>query len=143
MTHNAILVDPQLKFYSDKAIWVGTFVGGPIVAGYLLAENFKKLEQENKATKAWVYSIGATMILVGLALLTPGFENVPGPLMPFVYSATASFLYKVFQARQVALHIKNGGQLYSTGRAALAGTIGLFVMIVIFISLISGLDISI
>ncbi len=28
------------KVYTDKMVWVGTFLGGPLVAGYLFASNF-------------------------------------------------------------------------------------------------------
>ncbi len=31
------------KIYKDKAIWVGTFLGGPLVAGYFFSKNYKTL----------------------------------------------------------------------------------------------------
>jgi hypothetical protein len=82
------------------------------------------------------YSIGSTMVLFALVIVAPNFENMTSPLIPLVYTATASFLYKIFQARQVVLHMKSGGQIYSTWRAALAGIIGLFIMLLIISSTI-------
>jgi len=32
---------PTEKIYKDRAIGVGTFLGGPLAAGYLIAENLK------------------------------------------------------------------------------------------------------
>ena len=126
----------EFKLYKDKAIWVGTFIGGPLVAGYLIANNYKNLGQDRNASKSWGYSIGSTMILFGLAILAPHFENVRSPLIPLVYTATASFLYKIFQARQVVSHINSGGQIYSTWRAAWAGIVDLFIMLIIISSII-------
>ncbi len=31
---------PKPKIYNYRAIGVGTFLGGPLVAGYFIAENF-------------------------------------------------------------------------------------------------------
>ena len=28
------------KIYNERAIWAGTFIGGPLAGGYLIAENF-------------------------------------------------------------------------------------------------------
>lgn len=39
------------KIYRDKAIWVGTFLGGPLAAGYLIAENFKAFNDPAKVKR--------------------------------------------------------------------------------------------
>lgn len=39
-----------VKIYKDRAIWAGTFLGGPLVAGYLIAENFKVFNEKKRAT---------------------------------------------------------------------------------------------
>lgn len=49
------------KIYKDKAIWVGTFLGGPLVAGYFIAENFKVFGEYGKAKKTWIYAILTTI----------------------------------------------------------------------------------
>jgi len=43
---NQILVG---KIYKAKEIYVGTFLGGPLVAGYTIAENFKIFGEIDKA----------------------------------------------------------------------------------------------
>ena len=45
------------KIYKERAIRVGTFLGRPLVAGSLIAENFKVFNQPAKAKIAWIYSI--------------------------------------------------------------------------------------
>lgn len=48
MEENVLQPIPTFKLYKDKAIYLGTFIGGPLVAGYLIAENFKQLGQLGK-----------------------------------------------------------------------------------------------
>jgi hypothetical protein len=58
---------PQKKLYKDIAVRAGTFMGGPIVAGYLIAENFK------------------------------GTEKIPGYIIPFIYTQVASYMVRQYQ----------------------------------------------
>jgi hypothetical protein len=37
---------PMQKIYNTKAIIIGTFLGGPLVAGYFIAENFKAFNEK-------------------------------------------------------------------------------------------------
>ena len=133
METNLLPVRSGVKLYRDKSIWAGTLIGGPLAAGYLLAMNFKNLGQEKNAMRSWMFAIASTILMIAMALLIPGFEKIPSPLIPFVYTAAASFLYKQFQGRQIVFHMKNGGQTYPTRRAVLVGIIGLIFMIAIAI----------
>ena len=69
MTDNLLVPNKGFKLYRDKAIWVGTFIGGPLVAGYLIASNYKKLGEDKNAMKCWGYALGSTMILLAIAIL--------------------------------------------------------------------------
>jgi hypothetical protein len=53
------------KIYTDRLIWAGTFLGGPLVAGYLIAENFKVFNEPNKVKLTWIYAIIATIVIFG------------------------------------------------------------------------------
>lgn len=101
------------------------------MAGYLLARNFKQLGQKKNVARSWIYSIGYTIMLVALVIFIPGMKNIGSPLIPLVNTATASFLYKLFQARQVVSHITKGGHTYPIRRAFLTGIVGLFIMLLI------------
>jgi hypothetical protein len=63
---NILSVPPEFKIYKDRAIFVGTFLGGPLVAGYLSAENYKNLGQQNKVKTAWLIAIIFTIVLIGI-----------------------------------------------------------------------------
>lgn len=53
------------KIYKEKAITFGTFLGGHLVAGHLIAENFKVFGEKDRAKKTWIYTIIATVIIFG------------------------------------------------------------------------------
>lgn len=42
---------PTGKIYKDKTIYIATFLGRPLVAGYLIANNFKVFNEPTKVKK--------------------------------------------------------------------------------------------
>lgn len=82
---------PTKKIYKDRAISVGTFLGGPLVAGYFIAENFKVFGEYEKAKKTWIYTIIATVIIFGGIFLIPDDVKVPNQIIPLVYTGIAIF----------------------------------------------------
>lgn len=51
------------KLYTVNAIRIATFLGGPWITGYLVAENFKKLGRRDKVAITWILTIVATIII--------------------------------------------------------------------------------
>ena len=118
-----------MKIYTDRLIWAGTFIGGPLVAGYLIAENFKAFNELNKVRITWIYSILATIIIFGGVFLIPDVEKIPRQLIPFVYTAIAYFIVQHFQGDKIKDFIKNGGESYKWWRALVIGLIGIIITI--------------
>ena len=126
-------IDPQTptqKIYKDRAIWVGTFLGGPLAAGYLIAENFKAFNETNKAKKTWIYAIIATVIVFGGVFLIPDNVKIPNQIIPLIYTAIAYYLVQHFQGQSILAHINSGGQLFSWWRTIAVGIIGLAITII-------------
>jgi len=121
---------PTRKIYKDWAIWVGTFLGGPLAAGYFIAENFKAFNDTSKAKKTWVYTILATIIIFGGVYMIPENVKIPNQIIPLIYTAIAYFLVKHFQGKNIATHINSGGKLYSWWRTIVVGIIGLAITII-------------
>src|SRR6201996_3066304 len=117
MQEDIISSFPDFKLYKDRAIWVGTFMGGPLVAGYLAAENFRQLGQKSEARKAWIIAIIATIIIFGALFLVPDVEKIPRYIIPLTYTALAQFLVQKYQGEALKRHIAEGGQTYSVWRA--------------------------
>lgn len=128
---------PQKKLYKDMAVRAGTFIGGPVVAGYLIAENFKILGQEDKVKTTWMVTIISTIVIFGTAFLIRGMDKMPNYIIPFVYTLIASYIVRQYQGDQIRSHIERGGQMYSTWRAILIGIMGLLATVtIIFIILL-------
>lgn len=82
-----IILEPQVpvgKIYSEKAVWTGVFLGGPVVAGYFIAENYKRFGQNNKAKRAWLISIVATISIFGTLFFIPNVEKLPKYIIPLI-----------------------------------------------------------
>lgn len=115
------------KIYTETAVRLGTFLGGPLVTGYLLAENFKNLGEQEKVKKTWFFSILAAIVIFAIAFMLPA--KTPAQLLPIAYAVAAYYLTQSIQGVQIKNHLQNGGESYSIWRSVLIGLIGLVVTI--------------
>jgi len=130
MEEIAITQTPVNKIYKDRAIYTGTFIGGPLVAGYLIAENFKAFDEPDKARKAWIYSIIATIIIFGGIFLVPHPEKIPRTIIPLIYTAIAYYLVQHYQGTNIKKHVDAGGETFSWWRTLVVGLIGLAITMI-------------
>ena len=121
---------PKGKIYKDRAFWVGTFLGGPLVAGYLFSENFKSLGQPEKVKPTWIITIIATVVIFGGIFMIPENINIPNQIIPIAYTAIAFGLFKKYQEEKAAGHIEQGGLIYGWGKVIGVAIIGLLITIV-------------
>lgn len=121
---------PAHRIYKDRAIWVATFLGGPLTAGYLIAENFKAFNEIDKAKKTWIYAIIATIVIFGSVFLISDNIKIPNQIIPLIYTAIAYYIVQHFQGQNIATHINSGGQLFSWWRTIAVGIIGLAITII-------------
>jgi hypothetical protein len=128
-------ITPTEKIFKEKAIWVGSFLGGPLTAGYLIAENFKAFNETNKAKKTWIYAIITTIVVFGGAFLIPDNVKFPNQIIPLTYTAVAYFLVKHFQEKNISTHIDAGGKLHSWWRTIAVSIIGLAITVIPIFSL--------
>jgi|SRR6185437_7013775 hypothetical protein len=131
MEEDVIILPPNYKLYNDRSIYIGTFLGGPLVAGYLAAENFKQLGQRSAVKTAWIVAIIATILICSMVFLMPGIQNVPRILIPLIYTGIAQFVIYKYQGDSIKRHIAEGGKIYSPWRAVLIGIIGAVVLVAI------------
>jgi len=92
---------PTSKIYKEKAVLVATFLGGPIVSGYLFSENFKALGLESKVKKTWLITIIVTIIIFFVAIFIADNVKIPNQLLPITYSAIAYGVFTKYQAEGV------------------------------------------
>jgi hypothetical protein len=121
---------PIRKIYKDRAIWSGTMLGGPLVAGYLIAENFKTLNESEKVKTTWIISILSTVIIFGGVFLIPESVKIPHQAIPLFYTAIAYLFVSYFQDQKIKQYINSGGQFYSWYRTIAVSIIGLIITVV-------------
>ena len=114
------------RIYTNRAIGVATYLGGPLVAGYLIAENFKSFNETDKAKKTWIYTIIGTIIIFGGLFSIPDdiLESIPIYGMPLIYTAIAYGFVKHYQDKNISAFIALGGQPFGWGRTIIISLIG-------------------
>jgi hypothetical protein len=124
---------PPQKIYKDRAIWVGTFLGGPLAAGYFIAENFSALDERDKATKTWIYAIIATVVIFGGLLVIPETVRIPNQIIPIMYTALAYYVVQRLQGEKINKHISAGGEFHSWWRTLAVALVALAITVIPFI----------
>lgn len=122
---------PEGKLYEDKAIYLGTFLGGPLVATYMLAENYKKLGMPDKVTKVWIVGILSIIALFSLMLAVPDDIAIPNLLIPAIMAGITYGVVKVTQADLIKDHISAAGEIYGWGRNLVVAFVGIIVTIIV------------
>jgi hypothetical protein len=128
---------PTQRIYKTSMMWVGSYLGGPLVAGYIIAENFKAFGEPKLARKAWIYSIVATIVIFAILFSIPEktLDAIPSLVIPFLYTIAAYFLMQHFHDRNIGIHLSSGGRTFSWGRVIIVGLIGLIVTFALIVSI--------
>ncbi|HEY4062146.1 MAG TPA: hypothetical protein VGM30_09610 [Puia sp.] len=137
MEENILVALPDFKLYNNRSIYIGTILGGPFVAGYFAAENFKRLGRPALAKKSWIIAVAATILLIAAVLFIPGIEKVPPYIIPLVYTGLAQYFIMQHQGEAIKSHLANGGKLYSAWRGLLIGLIGAAILVACLFILLS------
>jgi hypothetical protein len=131
MTDDQLGPVPQNKIYRPFAIQLATFLGGPLAAGYLIAENFKLLGEPEKIKLTWIHTVLATAVIYTAIFVIPELKNIPPFIFPILYSGVASFLVQRYQGNKIREHFVNGGQFYPTWRALLVSVVAAIATVII------------
>lgn len=126
---------PTEKIYSEKAIRVGTFLGGPIVTGYFMAENFKAFGDFKKARNTWIIAILSTIAVFSLVLSIPDNINIPNIVFPLIYMGIAAYFTKKYQEKKINEHTQNGGEEFNWWRTIGISLLGCIATIAVILGL--------
>jgi len=118
------------KIYKLRAIMIGTFLGGPLVAGYFIAENFKVFNEINKARKTWNYTIIATVFIFIGVVQIPDHITSAKYSIPCIIATSAHFFAKHFQGRNILAFLALKGETYSWWRTIIVSLIWLAITFV-------------
>jgi hypothetical protein len=128
-------VQSTKRIYKENAIWVGAYIGCPLVAGYFIAENFKSFNEINNAKKTWLVTIiGTIMIFCGISLIPDNvFDKIPNFIIPLFYAAIAYGVVKQCQSKNLSAFIAIEGRPFGWWRIIIISLIGLAITFAIIL----------
>jgi hypothetical protein len=128
------------KIYTVNQIRFCTFFGGPLVAGYMIAENFRAFNEYGKAKQAWMIAIAASVVIFGLLFAIPESVKIPNVLFPLAYSWATFILVNKYQGKQIIAHFMGSGRSFNWSRAVVVSLIGVAVTVVLIVIGVFGVE---
>jgi hypothetical protein len=124
-------METESKFYSQQAIAVATYFGGPLAAGILIKSNFLTLGKPDQARNSFYIGLISTILIFAGIFSIPEhiIEKFPNALIPAVYTLIIFLIVKKLQGKELDEHKENGGEFYSFWKSAKVGAIS---MVIIF-----------
>jgi hypothetical protein len=104
----------RLRLYSPNQVALGTFLGTPIAAGWLMAANYRAWDEPNKARTALFAGIAATLALVVIAFVAPEAPGTSVAALAYTFAARA--LAMRLQGHDFTRTLVAGGSRHSAWR---------------------------
>jgi len=125
----------DLKFYSQRAIAIATFIGGPLAAGYLIRENYLTLNKPEEGKKSLIIGIVSTIVLFVVIFMIPEgiIDKIPNQIFPLVYTGIVFMIVDKIQGKTLNQHKEHKNHFFSGWKAA---GIGLVSFVIISIGII-------
>lgn len=123
-------IEETKRFYSQRAITIATYFGGPLAAGYLVKKNYESLEQPENARKSLIIGLLSTILLFAGIFSIPEYiiDKMPNALIPLIYTGIIYLIVERFQGETLKNHKESGGEFYSGWKAAGVGAISLLIL---------------
>ena len=124
-------MEENIKFYSQRAISITTYFGGPLAAGILIRENYKSLDNEKYGINALIIGIVSTILIFAVIFSVPEniIDKIPEALIPLIYTGIIYLIVEKIQGKELKSHKENNGEFYSGWKAARIGAISLVIIL--------------
>lgn len=131
------ITEKMKKLYTEKQLYVGTFLGGPLVAGIMAFKNFRRLGEPKKAERSILFTILFTVILFVLIYKLPEniYESIPNYVVPLINAAIVAFCFKKFLGQKHDDFFQNDGARESNWKVAGITGVGLIITLLIAVQL--------
>ena len=123
MTENFYAQPEESKLYHSESILIATFFGGPLVGGYMTAENFKLMGEPEKAKQTWVFALVGISMLLAFMQFFQG-AKIPWYVLPLAYTALTYIPMKFMQGSKIQHHLLQGGAMHKGDRVFVVGFVG-------------------
>lgn len=135
-------MEESKKIYSQRAISISTYIGGPLAAGVLIKENYKSLGKPKQGGYAFWLGVVSTIILFCGIFSVPEniMAKIPNMLIPLVYMAIIYLIVAKIQGKELTSHKESNGEFHTGWKAAGVGAICLLIIFasVAIVAFISG-----
>jgi hypothetical protein len=124
------------KLFSQRAIAIATYFGGPAAAGFLIKRNYEAHNQEDNGKKAFVIGIISTLLLFAGIFSIPEniIDKIPNVVIPAIYTGIIYLIVEKIQGQWLNEHKESGGEFHSGWKATGIGAI----FMVILLAMIAG-----
>jgi hypothetical protein len=128
-------MDNSEKIFTKKSILFATFLGGPLVAGFLIFKNYKVFRKYETAQKALIISIVCTIITFSGIFLIPSniIDKFPNTLIPFIYTGIIALIINKYQDNLINEYLASGGLKASNWVVAGYSLVGLIIILLFII----------
>jgi hypothetical protein len=118
------------KIFTNNAISIATFFGGPLAAGFLISKNYKVFGNEDAARNSIFTGIISTLLLFAGIFMIPEniFAKIPQSLIPAVYTLIIYGIVEKLQGQKIKDFLSENGQKASNWLAAGYGFLGLLII---------------
>jgi hypothetical protein len=120
VTDDSHEVSPAYPLYSVAAITIAAFVGSPVAAAWLMAVNYRRTGQLDKAKTSLLVGFGVTFAALVVGYFLP--DNLSLPLAVGLLSGARS-MAKTYQGVLLEKHLSEGGAFESKWKALGIGLI--------------------
>lgn len=113
-------MEGNTKLYSQRAIGIATYLGGPLAAGILVRKNFINLGKDKQGLNSLLLGMMSTVILFAGIFSIPDdvIDKVPNSLIPLIYTGIVYLIVESIQGKDLKEFKKNNGTFYSGWNAA-------------------------
>ncbi len=133
----------QRKVFTPKHIFTATFFGGPLATGYMLANNYKALGQNEYVKHCSIATALFYLFLIAEDFIIPGNIKFPKFIIPLLLAWGARWLAEKLQGNLLNEYQAEGGLLYGWKRitaVALLSILATLVFIAVFVELLASFD---
>lgn len=120
------------KLYSQRAIVLATFIGGPLAAGYLIRQNYLSLNKPKQAIQALLSGVIATIVLFAAIFMIPEaiLDKIPSIVIPAIYTVIVYVIVEQLQGKILSEYQQAGNEFYSRWKAAGVGFVSLIILLI-------------
>lgn len=120
-----------VELYSQRAILIATYIGGPLAAGILARQNFINLGKEELGKYSLIIGIVSTLLLIVGIFSIPEeiIDKVPNLVIPLIYSGIIYLIIEKYQGTELKQHKENNLPFYSAWKATGIGFVSMLILV--------------